>query len=328
LEFSGYEVNHIWGDGGHNGKHATTIFPDALRWLWKDYPTPVVAGKGSRQPLNDILIPGEGWQMVCSGHKSTAGLAVNGKGEVFFVDIPNNRINKISLDGKVSVFVEKRAGVNGLMFGPNGKLYAYEKGRNRVVAYDSQGKETVVVKGAAAQDIAVNQKGEIYFTDPGNRKTWFIDVKGGKHIVDQGLDIPSGIQLTPDQSLLLVADRRGQFVYSFHIQSDGSLTAKQPYFHLHTADGSMQSDAAGMTVDNQGRLYVTTGMGLQICDQAGRVNSIIPKPQRDSLSHVVFGGPDFDELYVTCGGKVFKRKIKAKGVPSWQEPIKPPAPRL
>jgi gluconolactonase len=327
LEFSGYEVNHNWGDGSHNGKHATAIFPEALRWLWKDHPAPVIAGQGSKQPLNEILIPGEGWQIVCSG-TGAAGMAANGKGEVFFADISNNRINKIGLDGKVSVFIEKSPGVNGLRFGPNGNLYACERGRNRMVAYSPQGKKTVAIKGAGAEDIAVNQKGGIYFTDPGDRKLWFIDAKGAKRIVDQGFDTPGGVQLTPDQSLLLVTDRRGPFVYSFHIQPDGSLTAKQPYFHLHIADGSMQSDAAGMTVDNQGRLYVATGMGLQICDQAGRVNSIIPKPQRDSLSNVVFGGQDLDELYVTCGDKVFKRKIKAKGVLSWQPPIRPPAPRL
>ncbi len=32
-----YVVNHVWGDGGHNGKHGGAIFPDVLRWLWKDY---------------------------------------------------------------------------------------------------------------------------------------------------------------------------------------------------------------------------------------------------------------------------------------------------
>ena len=46
LTFAGYEVNHVWGDGGHNGKHATEIFPDAMRWLWKDWPAPVKAGAG------------------------------------------------------------------------------------------------------------------------------------------------------------------------------------------------------------------------------------------------------------------------------------------
>src|SRR5205085_12311977 len=32
LTFAGYEVNHAWGEGGHNGKHATEVFPDAMPW--------------------------------------------------------------------------------------------------------------------------------------------------------------------------------------------------------------------------------------------------------------------------------------------------------
>ena len=93
-------------------------------------------------------------------------------------------------------------------------------------------------------------------------------------------------------------------------------------------DGKTDSGADGMTVDTQGRLYVTTHMGLQVCDQAGRVLAIIPKPTREWLSNAVFGGPARDELYVTVGTKVFKRKTRAKGVFSFEAPVLPPTPRL
>ncbi|WP_040549477.1 SMP-30/gluconolactonase/LRE family protein [Pedosphaera parvula] len=328
LEFSGYEVNHIWGDGSHNGKHATAIFPDAMRWLWKDYPAAITAGKDSKQPLMDILIPGEQWQLICSGYKFTEGPAANIKGEVFFTDIPNNRIHKIGLDGKVSVFAENTFAANGLMFGPDGKLYACQNGKKRIVSYDENAKETVIAEDADSNDIAVNSKGEIYFTDPPHHKVWFINSKGEKRVVDEGITKPNGVRFTPDQSLLLVADTDGEFVYSFHIQSDGSLVDKQKYFYLHTPNGTSQSGADGMTVDTQGRLYVATEMGVQVCDQAGRVNGIISKPQRAWLSNVVLGGSNFDDLYVTCGDKVYKRKTKAKGVLSSQTPIKPPTPHL
>src|SRR5713101_4858486 len=74
LSFAGYEVNHAWGDGGHDGQHATQIFPEAMRWLWRDWPTPVKAGAGSAQ-LRDILLPGESWQLVAEGYKFTEGPA-------------------------------------------------------------------------------------------------------------------------------------------------------------------------------------------------------------------------------------------------------------
>jgi len=125
-----------------------------------------------------------------------------------------------------------------------------------------------------------------------------------------------------------VADTRGPFVFSFSVMPDGSLTNKQRYYHLHLVDGSTQSGADGMTVDTNGMLYVTTEMGIQFCDQAGRVNGIISKPQNKWLANVVFGGPDFSDLYATCGDKVYKRKTRAKGVLSFNPPVKPPQPRL
>ena len=69
-------------------------------------------------------------------------------------------------------------------------------------------------------------------------------------------------------------------------------------------------------------------MGLQFCDQPGRVNGIISKPQNKSLSNVGFCGANLDELYVRCGDKVYKRKVKAKGALSFLAPIKPPKPGL
>jgi sugar lactone lactonase YvrE/enterochelin esterase-like enzyme len=330
LVFAGYDVKHEWGDGGHNGKHATAIFPDALRWLWRDYPEPITAnplGK-TNMPVSQILLPGEGWQLVSAGHKFTEGPAANAQGEVFFTDIPNNRIHKIGLDGKVTLFAEDTGAANGLMFGPDGKLYACANGKKRIVAYDASGQETIVAEDIESNDLAVTHHGDIYVSDIANKKVWLINKQGEKRVVDTGIQQPNGVLLSPDQSLLYVADTKGQFIYSFQIQPDGALAWKQRYFHLHVVDGSTQSNADGMTVDRQGRLYVATEMGLQICDQAGRVNAILPKPQNKWLANAVFGGPNFDELYVTCGDKVYKRKTAVKGVLSFQEPIKPPAPRL
>src|SRR5438552_8187805 len=68
LTFAGYEVQHTWGDGGHTGKQATEIFPDAMRWLWNDWPSPVKAGMTSNDTLDSIMVPGEEWQLVSSGY--------------------------------------------------------------------------------------------------------------------------------------------------------------------------------------------------------------------------------------------------------------------
>src|SRR5262245_26792105 len=77
LTFAGYEVSHVFGDGAHNGKHATAIFPDAMRWLWKDWPKHVSSSPSKNTTLTDILVPGENWQLVSEGYKFTEGPAVN-----------------------------------------------------------------------------------------------------------------------------------------------------------------------------------------------------------------------------------------------------------
>jgi len=331
LQFAGYAVTNVWGDGGHNGKHASAIFPDAMRWLWQDWPAPVTANPEykSRQPVMErILVPGEGWQLLSQGHRFTEGPAANTKGEVFFTDIPNNRIHKVALNGRVTVFAENTGGANGLMFGPDGRLYACANGKKQIVAYDESGAESVIAERLESNDLCINHRGDLYLTDPGNKQVWFIPMGGEKRVVDKGgFEFPNGVRLTPDQSLLYVADSRGQFVYSYQVQPDGGLAHKQRYFHLHMPDAGT-SGADGMTVDTNGTLYVATALGVQFCDQAGRVNGIINKPQNKPLSNVCFGGPDFTELYATCGDKLYKRKTRVRGALSFLTPIRPKAPGL
>jgi gluconolactonase len=328
LTFAGYDVKHEWGDGGHNGRHGGAIFPEAMRWLWRDYPEAIKAGQSARHPVSNILDASSTWEVVSEGHRFTEGPVVNDKGELFFTDIPNNRIHKVTAVGEATVFAEQTGGANGLKFGPDGTLYACANSKKQIIAYDAEGKAKVVAEEVNSNDLTVNNKGDIYFTDPGNRLIWLVSKAGEKKMVDRGITRPNGIALTPDQSLLLVADTAGQFVYSFQIQPDGSLTNKQRYFHLHMPDGATESGADGMTVDTNGTLYVTTAVGLQLCDQAGRVNGIISKPQKAWLSNATFGGPDLSYLYVTCGDKVFRRKTRTMGVLPWKEPFIPPAPRL
>ncbi len=92
-------------------------------------------------------------------------------------------------------------------------------------------------------------------------------------------------------------------------------------------DTADESGADGIRVDRDGRLYVATTMGIQVCDQAGRVNCIIPTPN-GRIANLCFGGPDFNTIFATCGDRVYKRKVKVKGANAYQAPIKPPTPRL
>ena len=326
LQFSGYDVKHVWGEGGHNGKHGAAVIPEALRWLWRDYPKPISNVEGKARRTN-LLIEGEDWQLVSNGHRFTEGPAVSGAGEVFFTDIPNNRIHRIDSRDRVTVFAEDSGASNGLMFGPDGKLYSCEGKTGHVVRYTPDGRKQIFLRNIKGNDIVVLPDGSGYVTEPSARKVWHFTQGGDATVVDTGIEFPNGVITSADQTALTVSDTRGRFCYSFRIKSDGTLTHRQQYGWLHVTD-QLQSGADGMTVDTEGRTYVTTALGLQILDQPGRVHFIIRKPNNGWLSNVVFGGTDRDILYVTCGDSVYKRRILATGVHPWENPVKPPKPRL
>ncbi len=206
-------------------------------------------------------------------------------------------------------------------------------GEQKVFVYDSDGKATTLAEGWVGNDITVAHNGNIYITNPpadnaiAPSKVWLIKPNGEKTVVDTGLKYANGVTLSPDQTLLYVADYRSHWVYSYLIKADGTLDDKQRFYWLHVPDTSDQSNADGIRVDREGRLYVATAMGVQVCDQAGRVQCIIPTPN-NRLSNFTFGGEHFDTLYATCGDRVYKRKLKVIGANAWETPNKPAAPRL
>lgn len=330
LEFAGYDVKHVWGDGGHTGKQGAQLFPEAMRWLWRDWPEPVKPAAPTRNPtLAELLLPDEGWQLVGEGYGLSEGPAVNARGEVFFTDIPKSKSYRLNTQGRPEVFIADTRRGNGQAFGPDGRLYLAASGANEIVAYDAAGHSTTVADGFSANDLVVAHNGNLYATNPGRgaNKVWLVRPDGSKTVVDSGLKFPNGVALSPDQALLYVADYESHWVYSYRIQADGTLTHKQRYYWLHEPDTADQSFADGIKVDRDGRLYVATRLGVQVCDQAGRVNAIIPTPN-GLITNLCFGGEKFDILYATCNDKVYKRRLHVTGANAWDSPNTPPPPHL
>lgn len=322
LEFAGYDVNHAWGDGGHNSLHAGSIAPDALRWLWRDYPKPIEAGRAPTRRL-EILIPGEDWELISEGHRYTEGPAISPQGEVLFTEGAKNSIFKIGSNGKVDLHIESEFKVGGLMYGADGYLYSTAGGSSQILRYDAKGKEEILYADTPCNDLVILASGHKYYTDPKSHRIWHISPSGERTIAHEGIENPNGIIASPDQSLIYAADTKGNYIYSFQVQPDGSLDHAQPYFYMHTPPDTNVSGADGMTVDNEGNLYVATTLGLQVFDPDGRCHLILSKPQNKKLSNVVFGGPNRDTLYVTSTDKVYKRKIDAIGAVPWEAPLEP-----
>ncbi len=338
LIFAGYDVKSVWGEGAHNGQHGTAVFPDAMRWLWRDYPNPIIPGQTKNPFLNDILIANEGWELVGENYGFTEGTAVNAKGEVFFQDIPNSKTYTIGVDGKLEVYLPDSKKASGTTFSTTGDLLTATGGwseppTKQVHRYKNGKTYVVVAEETPGNDITIAYNGNIYVTSPDGRekpsKLYLIKPTGERSIVDEGLKFANGLCLSPDQTQLYVTESATHWVWVYQIQADGSLSNKQRYGWLHVRDIDENAWSDGLKCDRDGRIYVTSQSGIQVMDQLGRVNAIIPLPKtKGQASNLCFGGPDFDILYVSCHDKVFRRKVKVKGANNFEKPIKPNNPRL
>lgn len=333
LMFAGYEVNHAWGEDGHNGKHGTSIFPQAMRWLWKDWPKPITSGVSKNQFLSDLLIPGEDWELVAEGYQFTEGTAANKNGEVFYQDIPTSKTYKVDVNGKLTALNTDAKKASGTCFGADGKRYTVAGGTKQILSYDANEKETVVADSIAGNDLVVAKNGNIYVTSPDGStkpgKLYLIRPNGEKIVVDDGLKFPNGVTLSPDQTQLYATESASHWVWIYKIKSDGTLAYKQRYGWLHVPDTEENAWSDGLKCDTAGRVYIATRIGIQIMDQLGRVNAILPLPlSKWQASNVCFGGVDFNMLYVSYGDKVYRRKLRTRAANTFDNPVKPVNPRL
>ncbi len=216
---------------------------------------------------------------VQGGFRFTEGNATDAKtGDVYFVDQDNNRIHKWSAaDNKVSLFLEPTNYSNGMYFDAKGNLIACADEKNELWSIAPDGTHTVLISSAGYEgkpldgpnDVWVRPDGGLYITDPIYRRSWWDpavarpsqairsvyylgpDRKELKRVAAD-FQMPNGIIGTPDGKTLYVADMNARKTYGFDIQPDGSLTNRR----LVANYGS-----DGMTLDNQGNLYFTTGLG-------------------------------------------------------------------
>ncbi len=216
LTFAGYELNHVWGEGAHNGNHGRAIFPQAMRWLWKDWPAPVKKGASKNTFLEQLLIPGENWELVGEGYGFTEGTIADKDGNFFFQDIPAAKTYKVVETGKPELINSVSDKSSGTAFEPDGSRIEAAGGTKQVIRYTSAGKRLIVADSVSGNDIAVASNGYIYLTSPDGiqnpGKLILIKPDGKKIEVDKGLKFPNGLTLSPDQTQLYVTESASHWV--------------------------------------------------------------------------------------------------------------------
>jgi gluconolactonase len=285
LEFAGYDVRHVWGAGSHNGSQATLLFPDAMRWLWRDYPAPIRPQPPGNPVLKAVLQPGEDWQVAAEG--CPAGLAANPQGQISYPDAQPSPCGGT-------------AGAEPFAFGADGTLHRANSVRN----------------------ITIRNNGDAYAVT--QSELWLIRATGERVRLDQDLKGASGVALSPDGLWLFVAQSLSRSGLSYRVRPDGTVDAREPFYDFYVPVWADDSGAAGIAMDKDGRAYVATRAGVQIFDRNGRVAAILPLPGNAAATNLCFGGRSFDTLYVAGGGKVYRRKLHVEGAPPWAPPSKLP----
>jgi sugar lactone lactonase YvrE/L-ascorbate metabolism protein UlaG (beta-lactamase superfamily) len=279
-----------------------------------------IAAAGFCGNATSVLAPGASVEKLAGGFTFTEGPAADAEGNIFFSDIPNNRIHKWSLDGKLSTFRENSGGANGLFFDKSGNLLACEGGGRRLVSISPNGAVTVLADSYVGKrfnslnDLWIDLKGGVYFTDPRYGRRRDDMEQGGEHVyyllpgrkevlrVIDDMVRPNGVIGTPDGKKLYVTDNGGGETFSYKISEDGTLSNKK-FFAPEGSDG--------MTIDNEGNVYLTTS-AVTVYNEDGRKIETIEVPERPS--NVAFGGADGHTLFITARKSLYSVRTRVKGI--------------
>ena len=294
----------------------------------------------------------------------TEGPAVAPDGSIYFTDIPNGPDKSLIVrfdpaTKQTSVFSADAGMANGLAFDAQGYLIACEgndTGGRRVSRWDTKtGKSQTIVdryqgkKFNAPNDLVLDSKGRIYFTDPRyvgsepreleHRAVYRIDTDGKVVEVTHEVEKPNGIALSPDEKTLYVADHNNgsdridsagpkptkgaMKIYAYPLGGDGLVAGARKTIH----DFGTEDGCDGMCVDTAGRIYLTARgskrPGVLVIDPAGKEQAFIAtgaanqqdaKEPKGFPSNVEFGrGADDNVLYVTVDKSLYRIRLNAHG---------------
>lgn len=264
-------------------------------------------------------------KLVSSKFSFTEGCSVDINGDVFFTDQPNDKIWKYQArDGQLSLFLNKSGRANGTYFDKKGHLITCADEAGQLWSVSPSGKIKIVLNSKPGKqfngpnDIWIHPNGGMYFTDPYYQRDYWKrtapdlkteDVyyfpKGTNtvKVAASGMVKPNGIVGTPDGKYLYVSDNSAGKTYRFRIEKNGDLIGKEL---------TIERGSDGMTLDNQGRLYLTNAGGVFIYSPDGRLLGQIKVAEIPT--NVCFFGKNRDHLFITARKAVYVIKMQTQGV--------------
>lgn len=265
-------------------------------------------------------------QKLHTGLQFTEGPTAAGEDQLYFSDIPANRIYRQDGEGNLATFLEPSNHTNGLMV-IGSKLFACEMD-GRVVEIDLKTKAVRVVASEyqgkrfnAPNDLVVDQSGGVYFTDPHFRApmplpqdklgVYYAAADGQVTRLIDDLKAPNGVILSPDEKTLYVVPTLQKEMMAYPVESPGKLGAGKVFCTLEQPPGKDNTGGDGLTIDVQGNLYITSGLGVQVFSPAGKLLWILKFPEQPA--NCTFGGPEHKTLFVTARTSLYSVRLNVAG---------------
>ncbi len=265
----------------------------------------------------------------------TEGPTVDAEGNVFFTEMRSQRILKFTPGGGLTTFRENSNGANGLVFDAQWRLIAAEGDARRITRTDlktggievlaQDSPETPITR---PNDVTLDGKGRIYFTDYGGDRVYRIDPDGGVHQIlgPDDVDVPNGIVISPDDRTLYHVEANqkeggSRCIKAYDLAADGTVSNARVFHNFYPG-----RSADGLAIDSAGNLYAAAGLNRprgtsETLDTPAGVHVFSPEGERiafypiweDTVTNLAFGGEDLRTLYVTAGKTLFEIRVETPG---------------
>jgi len=309
------------------------------------------AGVGAATEIPGVVRGGAKIERILQGYQGLDDPIGLMDGTLAFSEPGVRRIHRlVTRTNEVSVLVAESNESHGVTQDARGRLISAQAwdGSTRIGVIHPPGSEAVIADNFESRpfsrpnDAIVARNGGVYFTDPGLTRqqaeelvkrqggtplaprlppaVYYVPPGGRPIRIEENMIRPNGVQLSRDEKTLYVSDSNGIHVIAWDIQPDGLVRNRRNFGTLQGRSkrdnglGGVKTFADGMTIDNDGRLYVATGAGIEVLSPQGAHVGFIPVacPPAD-CQNVAFSGPEKQTLYVAGAGSLYKVDMVARG---------------
>ncbi len=270
---------------------------------------------------SELLYQSEDFVYVSDYTQGLEGPAAAKDGTLYFVNpLHSGSIGKINPQDQFSLYIEnlpEGSTANGIRFGRDGMMFLADYTGHNILQINPGTKETSIYahddRLNQPNDLAITSSNRIYASDPnwaeGIGNLWMVD-KDGFHLLNDAMGTTNGIEVSPDEQTLYVNESLQRKLWSFHIESDGSLSNKQLLYEFK--DFGLD----GMRTDIEGNLYIARydkGTVVKLSSKGELLREIQLKGKKPT--NVAFGGKDGKTIFVTLQdrGYIERFRVEAPG---------------